>query len=344
MSNTINLDELESIITEFAERKQYGYKKDTVKNLFIKKNKQKEYEAQSFIAVLRKMCSGCTNVVGQDEYAATVRHVVKSYTSSKETAIDLIKRLTSDIEKKSGCCFEIEYPPIPTNSTFERLMYISKYLQNPTAKISDLEDILWISSRTIDSDLLKLRGMDDDPIQICGKKYVLDDITRENDHVRDIASTPHPLFLTCNITQVIILLKGLKEMSVEPAFHGYAMKTACEIWEQLSCIAKDRILYVTKYLMPDEGKWFQELSTLGDNTFWPEYRCSSHASNAIIECLKNKFPCYIEYKTDEGTKFFEAVQIKAYYGDIVKIIMDGEECELKMENVVRSATNPEFLF
>ena len=343
MSKKISLRELEILVVDFAERRQYGYKKSTVKNFFVKKNNDGEYVENSFMSVLLTVCAGTNNQVGRDEYALAVRQAVKSYGNSKDTAVDLVKRLTADVEKRTGCRFEIEYPPIPIGNTFERLMYISKYLQNPEAKISDLEDILWLSDRTIDGDILKLRGMDDDPIQICGKKYVIDYVKRENDHVRDMASTPHPLFLTCNITQVIVTLKGLRTMSEDVAFAGYAMKTASEIWEQLSDLAKDRILYVTQNMLPEEEEWFRRLGNMGDNTFWPEYSCSSYGSNALIECMKNSIPCYIEYFTEEGSEFFDGVQVKAYYGDTVVVCQNGAERELKVMNILRSAKQAELL-
>ena len=68
--------------------------------------------------------------------------------------------------------------------------------------------------------------------------FGVEDRTRDKDRVA-LPSSVHPLFLTSNLTEVIITLKGLKAMSKQPALKGYAMKTANDIWEQLSQRAKD---------------------------------------------------------------------------------------------------------
>lgn len=264
----ITYTDLEKLIVEFSERKHNPYKKSTVKNLFLKKGKNgNNYDEHSFAYIIGNLSRSANGIIDESVYAGAVMQTVKSYLSSKETAIDLMKRFTAYVERNTGHQFIVNYPPIPINSSFERLMFISKYLQNPEAEISKLQDILWFSDRTIDDDIAKLRGLDNDPIQICGRKYTIKDITRENDRVRDMASTPHPFFLTCNITQVIVMLKGLKAMADNPAMNGYAMKTASEIWEQLSDMAKDRISFVTSELMPDDEEWFHSLGNMGDDTF-----------------------------------------------------------------------------
>ena len=81
-------------------------------------------------------------------------------------------------------------------------MYIAKFLHDPERKISELSDELWQSSTTIQGDLSKLRGIDDDPIQICGKVFKINETKRSKGKIAS-ASTVHPLFLTPNLTQII---------------------------------------------------------------------------------------------------------------------------------------------
>ena len=350
MERNIPFSEFKKIVTAFAERKQYGYEKTTVKNLLIKQNEKTGiYEEGSFMGHILSIFPS-SNCVDQDIYCEAMAACVKGYVSVKDSAIDIFRRLTGDIAQKSGVEFSPDYPPIPISNTFERLMFISKYLQDPKNKISELEDKLWVRSRTIEGDLAKLRGKDDDPIQICGKRYVIRDMTRENDAVCDMASTPHPFFLTCNLTQVIVTLKGLKEMSKNAALNSYAMKTAGEIWEQLSDYAKERIQYVMKNLMPDEVEWYQGLARseknqdYGEESFWPEYRCSSFGTNAILDGLKNGFPCNIEYQTEEGSQFYKDVIIKKFYGEQIIVKMGDAEITLELKKVLRSSRNKEELF
>lgn len=350
VDRNIPITEFKKIVTAYAERKQYGYEKTTVKNLLIKQNKKTgTYEEGSFMGHIMSILPS-SDFVNQDIYCEAVAACVKGYASVKDSAIDIFRRLTGDIAQKSGVEFSPDYPPIPISNTFERLMFISKYLQDPKNKISELEDKLWVSSRTIEADLARLRGNDGDPIQVCGKRYVIRDMVREDDTIRDMASTPHPFFLTCNLTQVIVTLKGLKEMSKNVALNGYAMKTAGEIWEQLSDYAKERILYVMKNLMPDEVYWYKGLAQsekyqdYGEESFWPEYRCSSLGTNAILECLKNGFPCNIEYQTEDGNQFYTDVMIKEFHGEQIVVSMGDYVMSLELKRVLRSSRHKEELF
>lgn len=349
MSASIPFKELEQFVVEFVERKQPGYSKSTLKNLLTKENKKVGvYDSGCFLGQVLTFVSENDNV-NEDIYNDSVAACVRGYTSVKDSAINIFRRLTDKLQREKKVDFQPQFPEISVSNTFERLMYISKYIQNPENKISDLEDVLWVSPRTIENDLARLRG-DDDPIQVCGKKYIIRDIERERDSIRDMASTPHPFFLTCNLTQVIVMLKGLKEMSENPAMYGYAMKTAGEIWEQLSEYAQNRILYVTEHLMPDQVEWYQGLCQAekkheyGDEAFWPEYSCSSYGCSAVLECLKNKKLCNIEYQTATGSKFYCDVKIVRVSKHRVRVIVGNQEMTLDMDYIVRSSTNKEDLY
>ena len=341
--NTLPLQTMQELTVSFTRKKFMKYKPATVKNLLIKKNSDNNtFSNTSFMYHLIQEC-GIRNTVDEDVYGRAVMQTVKGYTSSKESAISIFKELTAYIKNRKDVVFHVEYPPIPLNSTFERLMFIAKYIQDPDARISDLEDILWISSRTIDDDLAKLHGYDDDPIQIAGKQFVVEDMKRENDRV-SLPSTVHPLFLTSNLTEVIITLKGLKAMSNQPALKGYAIKTSNDIWEQLSKRAKDRIMEVTSELMVEDTEWFASLGTDNQHTFWPERTCSAAGRNSMMECLKNGMPCYIEYRKEDGTeKIIHVDRIERWDGNTCTIRIGKTTMELSLASVIRSATTPEEL-
>lgn len=335
--NRIRTEELKKMIVAFARRKQYGFDNDTVKNLFIKKTCDgKQYHPNSFMYNIIHTGAD-TGYVDEDGYEDAIRTTVRSYTNNKESAIILFKRFDAYLKHQTGTEFHIHYPPIPLNSTFERLMYISKYIQNPKAQISALEDILWVSSRTIETDIRKLRGLDEDPIQICGKKYILPEMIRENDHISSMSSTVHPLFLTCNLTEVIITLEGLKAMAENSALKGYALKTAGDIWEQLSDIARKRILYVVSELMISDKDWYIALGKHGDHAFWPEKYVSRFGHNCMLDCLKNGKPCYIEYQNDNGeTKIIHVDQVTKYVDHRFTICIGGQTLELDGDRIIRS--------
>lgn len=348
MTASISFKEFEQFVIDFVTRGQPGYNNKMVRNLLAKEKKTGLYDEGCFLGQILSLTT-VNGVVDEDIYNESVAACVRGYTSVKDNAIDIFQRLTARLNDAKVLDFHPSFPKIPISNSFERLMYISKYIQNPGNKISDLEEVLWVSHRTIESDLARLRG-DEDPIQICGKKYVIKDIDRERDHIVDMASTSHPFFLTCNLTQVIVMLKGLKEISANPAMYGYAMTTAREIWEQLSEYAQSRILYVTEQLLSDQVEWYRNLNRAetgheyGDECFWPEYYCTSYGSNAIMECLKNRMPCYIEYKTPNGSEFYKDVIIKQIRDHSVCILYDENEIILDMNNILRSSTHKEYLY
>ena len=124
-------------------------------------------------------------------YAEATENVVKGYTNNKDTLIAVLKEYNCFLADKYGLDINIEYPSIPVSNTFERLMFISKYLQDDNNSIADIPDKLWQSSRTIESDLAKLQGADGDPLQVCGQKFVINQTERSRGHIT-FESTAHP--------------------------------------------------------------------------------------------------------------------------------------------------------
>ena len=233
-----------------------------------------------------------------EDIGFAIKDSVCAYTRNKDNAIAIYKHFLSFLKEKN-IIIEVQFPPISIANDFERLMFIAKYLQDPRHKISDLEDCLWIGKRTIEEDIKKLRGEHKDSIQICGKVFKIDDMERGRDVV-NFPSTAHPLFLTPNLTQVLVTLKGLKTMSEDPLYAEYAKLTASDIWEQLSDYAKTRIYYVLSELMPENLSWYEGLKKQDDEYFYSEYRCSSNG-NVVLDCMKNGKSFCVEYNSENGT-------------------------------------------
>ena len=59
-----------------------------------------------------------------------IRSCVQAYASTKDTAIELFKDLVLYLEAEGVDVPQIDFPPIPVSNTFERLMFIAKYLQD----------------------------------------------------------------------------------------------------------------------------------------------------------------------------------------------------------------------
>lgn len=276
--------------------------------------------------------------IEEEHLERAIRESVRNYARNKDSAIEVYKQFISYLERiwnrKLG---GISFPPIPVANTFERLMFLSKYLQDPHQKIEALEDILWVSARTIEGDLAKLRGRDNDPLQVCGKRYVIEEMSRDRGKV-SFSSTPHPLFLTCNLTQVMATLKGLKAVSQIEAYRGYALTTAKEIWSQLSVYAKDRIYHVLTHLMAEDISWYQALEKGDEDLFLSEARCSwVQGSGTMLHALKSSETCFIEYGEPGKSEFLKEAKVTSYQKGVFKVVAQGETYLLEEKNVLKSA-------
>jgi len=316
---------ISAYIDEYARKqKYYGLSCDaaTVHNLIKGDN----------VYSLKKQ-NGYANL---DELAGCIEESVRSYTRNKDVAIKIYKHLCEFLKGK-GVNIVVPFPAIAISNSFERLMFIAKYLQSPSNKVSELQNILWVSERTINDDLKKLRGFDEDPIQICGKRFVIDDLERHRDVVY-FPSTAHPLFLTPNLTQVLVTLKGLKTMSSDSLYSEYAHLIAADIWEQLSDYAKARIQFVLSELLPEDLAWYESLQKEDDKYFYPETRCGTR-SNVFLDCMKNEKPFCVEYDGLSGVCVYkDCVFIpRTYDGESFEVNCSHGRIRLYFAKILRSA-------
>ena len=246
--------------------------------------------------------------------AACMQDSVSASVRGKDTVIGVYKDLVSFLSKK-GIDVEIEFPPVSIDSSFDRLLFIAKFFQEEDATIADLPDKLWVSERTIESDIARLKGEADDVLSVCGRAFYIPETERDDGRLT-FASTLHPLFLTENLTQVIIMLEGLKHMAENPDYKRYAETTAANIWEQLSDYAKDRIHKVIGPILPGDVSWYDSLERDLDNTFYTENNCSV-PDNVFVESIKSEGnkPCYIEYVKDGKSVIYEnCLLVEGSYG------------------------------
>lgn len=275
-----------------------------------------------------------------------MKETILSYTSSKRSAISIFGIFIDFLKKEYGFQGKVTFPEIDISSSFERQMYLAKMIQNEEYSVDSLAGKLWVSKRTLEEDLKRIRGRGHDLIQICGKPFVVEEMERKNGKI-SFASTVHPFFLTFNLTQVIATLKGLKAMSLEPAMKQYAIGSAAAIWQQLSDYAKERILYVMTEIMPEEISWYRELDDVATEMFQTEYQYrSSEGSGVIMDCMKNEKTCYVEYKKEDGdTLFLSNCRIlpRSYKGDRIEVTSDQGNHVLVFSNILRSSYTKEGL-
>ncbi|MFT5875594.1 MAG: hypothetical protein ACI8WT_004587 [Clostridium sp.] len=284
-----------------------------------------------------------TDLEAEEYIIEAIKNSMKKYSKSKVTAIAVYKELITFINKKYNIKISIYFPKWIPKTTLERQLYIAKMLQNPDASISELEDILYVSSKTIQNDLKILKGDDDDSLEVMGQKLTVD-FERKKGKL-SFPSTIHPLFLTFNLTQVITTLEGLKIMSEKEAYKNYALNGAKTIWVQLSDYAKQRILTVSEGLGNDTC-WYKSLETDITNLFHTEYMCSTiYGCESLLLCFKNSKPCFIEYIDDNGkTIIYKNCMIISNSHNQVIVKMGEKQLILETDRVVKAALTENELF
>lgn len=297
---------MDQYITDFInEYSPKPYNKTYLKNLLTG---EKDY---SFVRL-----DGYEEIELLDEI---VMESVQAVPRAKDSAIAVYKSFVKYLQNQ-GEEVEVTFPPVPIDSSFERQMFIAKYLQDDDATILDLQDVLWVSDRTIEKDLQRLRKESADPISVCGRQFFIPGTDRKKSKL-DFSSTStlHPIFLTENLTQVIIMLEGLKHMAENPNYQRYAETTAANIWEQLSDYAKNRIRTVIGPILPGDLSWYESLTRDPDNTFQTENNCSV-PGNVFTESVKNEKPFYIEYEEAGKTIIYEKC---VFVYDSYKVTTEG---------------------
>ena len=335
-------NQFQDVINNFISKKSKyrGFEQKTVRNLLLG---SEEKPAVFWNETADIHSSVVFNQYEKDVYCVAIKQSVISYSNTKDSAIAIYKKLTEYVEKEMECTIQIDYPPIPVSNTFERLMFIAKFFHDGERSVEELKNLLWVGDRTIADDLAKLRGKDNDPLQVCGKKFTIEGMERSKGKT-SFKSTVHPFFLTCNLTQVMAMLKGLDTLSDQPEWRGYVKPLSNQIWQQLSDYGKERIKTVLMELMPEEAGLIERLDMNLKNSFLTESYCSSLGDNAIFESMKGGGPCFVEYKTRDGSEFLENVEVLQLNSDTCTVKVNGQERILKRERIIRSAMCKEGMF
>ncbi|MFZ3102679.1 MAG: hypothetical protein WA113_10885 [Desulfitobacteriaceae bacterium] len=321
------------------------FKKTAVKNLFLGSNKVLK-EERDFVFLNQDNLSAKMKITDKDIAECIIEAVkssLKLYPKNKKAAIDIYKDFLNFIDKNYNLKITMAFPEwLPTN-TLERQLHIVKLLHDPKIEVSTIQGMLYVGEKTIESDLKKLQGKDEDPLEVLGQKLVID-FDRKSRH---FPSTVHPLFLTFNLTQVITTLEGLKKMSEDSAHKNYALNAARTIWAQLSDYATRRIFTVSEGLGLDV-RWYQSLESGEKNLFYSEPMCSTSVGcESVLYCYKNSKPCLIEYlEEDERTVYYKncLIKIHDYHNNTLIIEMNGKELQLDIDRVLKAAPTEHELY
>lgn len=326
------------------ERLLRGYTAKEAEQNKVKDIKVSEYAFLSQNSIKNIINETIDNVDVQEAMSTAIKESVMAYTRSKEQAINVYKDFVSFIKEKYEVTILINFPPV-FPSDFDRQMYIVKELHEKGRNIAYFEDKLWISSRTIENDLNKLRS--DYGVSIMGQKIRVRGIERQKGYI-EFQSTVHPIFLALNLTQVVVMLQGLKHMTKDEAYREYALKVAVNIWNELSEYARRRIKYISDRLSMDMS-WYEKLDSYSsEELFSTEHECSyEEGAGNILDFLKNGKKCAVEYiDNDRDIKILTNCIIKKY--DVEKkeaeIISNGGQYSINISAIVKIRHTPKHLY
>lgn len=164
----------------------------------------------------------------------------------------------------------------------------------------------------------------------------------------EFESTVHPIFLALNLTQVVVMLQGLRYMTGNKAYKEYALRLSANIWNELSDYARRRIKEVYEMLSMDLS-WYEELDSLNNQElFFTERECSyEEGAGNILDYLKNGKRCAVEFKDRYGkSKILTNCIIKKYNPERgeIEVTSNGERYAIDFASIVKTREEAKHLF
>jgi biotin operon repressor len=207
-------------------------------------------------------------------------------------------------------------------------MYIVKSLHERQYNAAEIAEQLWLSERTIEKDIEQL----EEGINVLEQSLkIRREIVVKNKTLNSI----HPLFLSANLSQIVVLLQGLEYMAREKAYSEYAVRLASNIWNELSEYGRSRIMKVTD-LLGLNINWFKVLEQNRNiGLYSSEIDCSNvEGAGNVLDFLKNGKSCTIELENESGSVILEKCQITKFNDPWLIILHNCEEIKVNIDSVV----------
>ncbi|NLY45368.1 MAG: HTH domain-containing protein [Tissierella sp.] len=291
---------IKRIIEEFVENNRYSYSHG-LKNIDQIVNGSKEFSLlrqDEILKFLDRNIIKTTNKAVREEMGLCIEEAI-------ESSFEKMKKLNDKAQGKEIYSNLVEY--LNTNYQFninidelhdevigspeERCVYILRETEraNDSGEKRSLTEIaskLGCTTRTLQQDV---KMMTEQGFRLLGRNIKLVD---DWDEVLDMKSTPHPIVMIQNISQIMVMLEGLRNMESISAYRNYARSTAVNIWNQLTEYTQDRILDAIELLNRDSGdiiKWYLNLKREGQ-----EHRSFQSEMSNSEENIINAKDCMIE--------------------------------------------------
>lgn len=320
---------LEKSVELFIKKKYENNQKarTTAQNLLI--GKAKTFLEQPSLSKMKNKPITDREVI--EIIPAAIKDTVISYTKDNNTAIHIFKEYLKFLKKEYGITVTVDFP-LTFNAQFDRQMYIVKRLHEGNYRLQDMADTLWVSDKTISTDLQQL----EDGITILGQDL---HISRQDVYYRNEGvNTVHPIFLAANLTQIVILLRGLEMQAQDPAYQEYAIRLAANIWSELSDYGRSRIMDVSAQLNLNI-EWFNKLEdSRNKGLYSTEAHCSyDDGVGNVVYFLKNGKSCTIEIENEDGITILENCLIKSHSsGNEITVLHKGQQLTIPIDSVIRA--------
>lgn len=165
--------------------------------------------------------------------------------------------------------------------------------------LRDISDELGCSTRSLQKDVKK---MTEQGFKLMGLNIKL---VSEEQNILEMESTPHPVILMQNISQLVVMLEGLRAMTKIKAYENSANSTAVDIWNQLTEYTRTKILDVVEKLdtIKDTMDWYDSIDMEGkyQSRFLTEFEnCGENPISKLMFLMKNGKQFNLIYVNDGG--------------------------------------------
>ena len=210
----------------------------------------------------------------------------------------------SDGKVYSKKAIKLEKIP-PVLSDLERRLDIVKNFRNHmTEDKQKLCERYYVKERTLRTDFAEIKNG-----CLNAFEQVVDiDYDMEN---KSLFSTPVPLFLVQNITQIVAVLNGLAIQAEDPRYNAYAKTTAMLIWKQLTPDVKKRIKNDLVELLHLDAEWYECLENESEDfklKYYTERMIDCQRGNVLM-LFKNGMPCDVSYFKDNEIVRLKGVRL-----------------------------------
>ena len=183
-------------------------------------------------------------------------------------------------------------PPV-MNELERKLDYVKNYREYKHMKQEKLARLYYVDSKTIRNDDSAIRN---GYFNAFGQKI---DIEYDAEN-KTLFSTPVPIFMVQNITQIVTILNGLGIMWQDSRYHAYAQTTAYTIWKQLTPYVKARIMDNLVEIMHLDREWYEHINRHAEQQsakYFTEPMIAMGCHNLLMY-FKNSMPVKVYYEED----------------------------------------------